>query len=82
MSTHAMNHDKAAKERAKAITQRFLEGTTANTSEEAIQTGQRTLLEWCEALRPRDPPNHSTNAARESTAKAPQFWQRTATRPR
>ncbi len=57
MSNHAKTLDKAAKERAKTITQRFLEGTTASSPEEAIQTGQRTLEQWCEALRPRDPPN-------------------------
>ena len=56
MSTNTTNFDKAAKERAKTITPRFLEGTTANTPEEAVQTGQRTLEQWCEALRPRDPP--------------------------
>jgi hypothetical protein len=57
MSNHTATLDKAAKERAKTITQRFLEGTTANTPEEAVQSGQRSLMEWCEALRPRDPPN-------------------------
>jgi hypothetical protein len=57
MNNHARNLDKAAKERAKTITQRFLEGTTASSPEEAVQSGQRTLMEWCEALRPRDPPN-------------------------
>ncbi len=55
--TYNTNHERIAKERAKTITQRFLEGTTASSPEEAIQTGQRTLLEWSEALRPREPPN-------------------------
>ncbi len=63
MSTYATNPERLAKERAKTITQRFLEGTTANTPEEAIQTGQRTLLEWCEALRPRDPPDKGEEPA-------------------